>query len=389
MIPLEAFLTCSVSQDKWKQGMAAFVAKMKNFDTTLEQFHETVWGCQPGHKRPFHVKRDLEFAVYEMPAYRVFVNNAKGISMEVPVHASRNQALDAMGDYLNAIGVGEECPVPMSEYVALLNQGMDAVRGKEHVFNENDYDQAYLRKFVIGYCDGKVWTSENVPPDMITAVFMPVMFGALDLPKEILAEITPLLPPDPGTKESFAESEPTDDELPVLPAKPKGHKLIEPDSDKVDKLERGEFFGTLVPGESLESYLASIAAKNADAEAKYNADMAQWETDNATLVERRDAIIKANADRKADWQARKKLAEDTRAFDLADARHSIARSGARQQYWKDLGCIWEIMEGGNAAPRSINGMPMFFSCRFMPKTVMARASVAIEREMAHRKEMII
>lgn len=389
MIPLEPFLTCSVSQDKWKRGMAAFMGRLKNFDVTLEKFHETVWSCQPGRGRPFRVKRDLEFAVYEMPAYRVLVNNTRGIAMEVPVHATRNQALDAMGDYLNAIGVGEECPVPMSEFVALLNQGIDAVRGKERVFAESDYTQEDLRKFVIGYCDGLVWTTENVDPNMMSMVFLPIMFGALDLPKELIEAITPLLPPDPGTKESFAEPEPADEPLPALSPKPKAFTPIHPDSERVDRLERGEFFGTLVPGESLTTYLADIDAQNVAGEAKYQAESAQWEADNATILLVREEVAKANAARKVEWEARKKLAEDTRAFDLADARHSIAMSGARQQYWKDLGIIWEIMEGKNTAPRSINGMPMFFSCRFMSKDVLARASAAIDREMEHRKGMVI
>lgn len=389
-IPLEPFLTCSVSQDKWKNGMATFMGRLKNFNMTLEKFHEVTWSCQPGRGRPFRVKRGLEFAVYEMPAYRVFVNNERGICLEVPEQATRDQALDAMGDYLNAIGVGEECPLPMSEFVALVNQGMDAVRGKERVFEESDYTQEDLRKFVIGYCDGLVWTTENIPPNMVTVVFMPIMFGALDLPKELIDEITPRLPPDPGTRESFAEPEPADEPLPTIPPKPKEFTTIHPDSERVDCLERGEFFGTLVPGESLATYLADIDAQNVAGEAKYQRDLTQWETDNATTLRVREEVTQANARRHTEWEARKKLAEDTRAFDIADARYSMAMAGARQQYWKDLGCIWEIAEGKNASSgRSINGMPMFFSCHFMSKDVLARASAAIDREMDHRKAMII
>lgn len=36
-----------------------------------------------------------------------------------------------------------------------------------------------LREFVLGYCDGHIWTSFDVPPDVLGLVFMPVSFGAL------------------------------------------------------------------------------------------------------------------------------------------------------------------------------------------------------------------
>jgi hypothetical protein len=387
-IPLETFLTCSVSQDKWKQGMAAFMGRLKNFDVTLEKFHDTVWAIR-GRGRPFQWKGEFRFFVYEMPTYRVFVNNTKGICMEVPAQATRDQALDAMGDYLHALGVEEECPLPMSEFIRLANQGIDAVRGKERILDKGEDDLETLKKFVIGYCDGKVWTSDNVPPNMMSAVFMPVMFGALDLPKELLEEIAPLLPPDPGTKESFAETEPVDEPLPPLPAQPKKPKTVEPDPEQIYRLERGAFFNTLIPGESLEAYLADIDAQNAAGDAQYQADLAQCQNDNATTLALREEVAKANARRHADWEDRKKMAQDTRAFDLAEARHSIALWGARQKYWENLGCIWEIADGGSTAGRSINGMPMFFSCRFMSKATLARALAAIDREMDHRKAMVI
>lgn len=388
-IPLEPFLTCSVSQDKWKRGMAAFLDRLKNFNMTLEQFHEAVWACQTGHKKPFQWTGEFRFFVYEMPTYRVFVNNTKGICMEVPAQATRNQALDAMGNYLDALGVGEKCVLPMSEYVDLLNQGMDAVRGKELIFDKGEEDQEALRKFVIGYCDGLVWTSENVPPHMLSMVFMPIMFGALDLPKELIEAITPLFPPDPGTKESFAEPEPAEDPLPNLPVAPREFHAIPPDMDKLDRLERGEFFNTLLPGESVASYLMELDDKNAAGAAKYQTDLAEWQSDNATILALRQKVAQANANRHTEWEARKKLAEDTHAFDIADARYSIAMAGARQQYWTNLGCIWEIMEGKNTMPRGVNGMPMFSSCRLMSKAVYARACAAINREMEHRKEMVI
>lgn len=42
-----------------------------------------------------------------------------------------------------------------------------------------------LREFVIDYCDGTVTTSAEVPSDLLTFVFMPLMFGMVSgVPKE-------------------------------------------------------------------------------------------------------------------------------------------------------------------------------------------------------------
>lgn len=378
-----------IAATHWKNAILAFTKKMRNFTTTLEDFHRICWGNQ-NKIRPYRWTGEFRFDVYETPTYRVLVNNTKGICLEVPTECTRDQALDAMGSYLNTIGVGEkECPLPYSEFLNLMSLGANAVRGKEMDFTNIDKDQETLRKFVIGYCDGVVWTSETVDPGMISTVFLPIMFGALDLPKELVAEITPKLPQDLGTRETFAEPEPTDEEPPKLPPKPQKPKVVEPDPVQVDKLERREFFNTSIPGESLTTYMADIDAKNAEVATKYNVELSTWGSDNAPLLERQEAIIKANVERKAAWAERKKVAEDTHAFDMAEARYNIAQAGARMQYWKDMGCIWEATGDRNTAHRSVNGMPMFYSCRFMSKAAMARASVAIDREMEHRKSMVI
>jgi hypothetical protein len=56
-------------------------------------------------------------------------------------------------------------------------------------------------------------------------------------------------------------------------------------------------------------------------------------------------------------------------------------------YLESLGCIWEWNK--DAGPRSVNGMPCFFSMRLMNKTDAERAFKAIHEELERRKEIKI
>jgi len=50
---------------------------------------------------------------------------------------------------------------------------------------------------------------------------------------------------------------------------------------------------------------------------------------------------------------------------------------------ENIGTVWEYMS--EAGPRSINGYPMFFSCRLMHTDDWKRACRAIDKELARRK----
>jgi len=56
-----------------------------------------------------------------------------------------------------------------------------------------------------------------------------------------------------------------------------------------------------------------------------------------------------------------------------------------QESIENIGVLWEHMS--EAAPRGINGYPMFFSCRIMHKDDWTRARAAIKKEL-HRREAI-
>lgn len=52
-----------------------------------------------------------------------------------------------------------------------------------------------------------------------------------------------------------------------------------------------------------------------------------------------------------------------------------------------IGLIWEWKNAPGQVPRSINGFPMFTSCRLMHDLDLARAQKAIDVEMERRKEV--
>lgn len=62
-----------------------------------------------------------------------------------------------------------------------------------------------------------------------------------------------------------------------------------------------------------------------------------------------------------------------------------AFENARREYLEEIGVVWERMSA--AGPRSINGMPCFFSMHIMHKDDWDRALKAIQAEEQRRKEI--
>lgn len=77
--------------------------------------------------------------------------------------------------------------------------------------------------------------------------------------------------------------------------------------------------------------------------------------------------------------------------DMAEMVFMPLALGAFEGWTEDecskVGCVWEHMK--EAGPRSINGMPMFFSLRTMHVEDWARARAAIEVEIKRRKEIVV
>lgn len=62
-----------------------------------------------------------------------------------------------------------------------------------------------------------------------------------------------------------------------------------------------------------------------------------------------------------------------------------AFTGWKKEDLGQLGCVYERID--KAAPRGINGLPMFFSMRMMHTEDWARAIIAINRELNRRENI--
>lgn len=307
----------------------------------------------------------------------------EGIRLEVPDNFTREQALDAMEDFFRDTNAVEYSPLSGSEIVGAINQGIEAIQGKEFVFPE-DEDPAMLKAFVLDAVAGHILTSENVDPTVISMVFMPIALGALEVPQAVMDEIADKLPPCPPTTE-FTEPEPTPEPLPAsTPIAPEAPATMKCDPQEVERLARGEFFGTLMPGETLEAYRASIRDKNAALKTAHKAALSDYEKSKQDYDREVQAVTERNAARHREWEDRKKRAEQG---DLAAvAKYDVACVAARIRYWKDMGCIWQHCDKAHSG-RGVNGYPIFWSFNLMSAKTWERALAAIRRECDRQKEI--
>lgn len=65
----------------------------------------------------------------------------------------------------------------------------------------------------------------------------------------------------------------------------------------------------------------------------------------------------------------------------------LALGGGADLDPNDIGCIYEYI--GEAGPRSINGLPCFFSCRFLNKKDAEFAFIQIRKEMKRRESLTL
>jgi hypothetical protein len=337
---------------------------------------------------------EFRFWVWERPTYRLFVSNPKGVSLEVPVDATRNDVLDALEQY--------RCDIQMSgglltgsEAADLDLLGREVIKGRE--LNIGSYSDDDLRKFVLACCDGKVWTDQDCRGTDIGMVFMPVVFGALSPPDEILEEVEKKLPAHPGDKPPYPPrpTAPDEPEYPETPERPPEPKWFQEDPERVTDIERKIGWQAADEGD-LERYRTYIETKNQALREDYDVLLGVWEAEceevwaqQETLEQQYEADMadyEKNAE--ADWKAECEQHEARlMEWRRAKERHDVARGGLGAQYVKDLGIIWEYVD--KAGPRAVNGCPMFFSCHLMNREDWGRAYDAIQREAKRRKSFKI
>lgn len=237
-----------------------------------------------------------------------------------------------------------------------------------------------LREIVRARLAGEIMFSDEVPAQSMGMVFMPVMFGALNPPKELLEQVLGSSEPP----ESLPEEPPKplhpgyQDKAGEAPQKPVLGKLP-------DKAQSDRDWGYL-PDEEWEELRAALDRKN---QSKIRA----WE--EATEAWMR-ALDQDALDNKAVDEAHEKALQEWRES-LSKHEEALAERERLREDWEqrslqvykewtqDVGVIFGKME--HTFPRSINGLPMFHQIQILHKEDWERVKVALIREQKRTDEL--
>lgn len=264
-----------------------------------------------------------------------------------------------------------------------------------------------LRKFVLGVADGQIFTSAHMDGgydhSLMGMVFMPIAFGAMKPAEEFLA-LLPEPPEEPGDKpETPTLDLPDKPENTVKePAYPEEPKPPEPkdvprhiieavewgeiDESEIDDYRegRGAFLERLAKWQvekwqPWKDTVDDLRGKHEADIAAYEAQVAAWEAECATLQSGYDAEMAGLQEALDAW------AEADRKYRAEKAHYDRIIGRAYQHHFQHLGLFWEWMSA--AGPRSVNGYPIFFSCRIMHTEDWERARRAIIREQERRESI--
>lgn len=81
----------------------------------------------------------------------------------------------------------------------------------------------------------------------------------------------------------------------------------------------------------------------------------------------------------------RQFADTDRAWQDSNFLYETAIKAARQHYTRTVGVVWEHLD--KAQPASVNGNPVFFSCRFMHTEDWKRVYPFIEQERERRANL--
>lgn len=249
-----------------------------------------------------------------------------------------------------------------------------------------------LMQFVHGYLAGTVYTLEDVR-DMASMVFMPLMFGAFSLPEGTANPLDAWMP-KVGDEPKWP-ARPTDKKSPSKPsrpAKPKEPTAEVPDPETMQGFADLSWDDPDGADAQRATYLSGIQSRNEAATAAWRTAVAQWEAD----VPYRDALAKwkqtckqVDADNKQAQEDHRKVVDVFKtthsAWERADRLDCIVRGVFSAVRLQDLGTVWADTLRDNPMPRSINGLPMFSSCRLLAKADYAVARKMIDSEIQRRE----
>lgn len=237
-----------------------------------------------------------------------------------------------------------------------------------------------LRADVRGILENQLYPSVSVPPSLVGMVFMPVLLGALAPPDEVRDLVFGGLGPKP--KEPLPPEAPKKPKLPEALPFPAEPTLVEVDPE----MEFKERWSDISPDE-MAAHRAEVAQKNAETQAKYEAELARVTKHNETLNRRATRVCREHAKKLKQHQAAYKNWETTQ---LAEYHQKLAAWEALNEklytgWVQDIGCLIGDMK--NTFPRSINGYPMFHAYYVVHKDDWKRIAAAVNRELDRAKNL--
>ncbi len=237
-----------------------------------------------------------------------------------------------------------------------------------------------LRQLVSEIVAGTFITDAQVSADLVQSVFMPLMFGAFNVPEGVEENLMGEKAPnsEPYKAQKPPEPLPYPAEPPALPAEV---VLLEPDENLALACKFGD-----ISDESYQEHLDYIKSQNQALKLKYKTELDA--TSGLRKAWKKDCL---SIDRKNQRGLNKYLKNEIVLMDahLQKEEEVTAWRDRRREmfseWWSELGAIGEHIS--KAGPRSINGYPIFFSMAVINKEDWDRIRAAVKREFDHRDNM--
>lgn len=239
-------------------------------------------------------------------------------------------------------------------------------------------DQEQRRGAVLDVLETRVLLSEQVPGDLWSMVFMPLAFGALSPPVEVMEKLLG------GPKPPIPEGSPTHPPEPTYPAESKPPKR--PAKLRIPKEKTFAWSWGEISEEEYQEYAAKIKGLNEEREVRHAENTACFAETLAAHKEKLQAIKAEYEASVQAWEA-EVAAWDQKVAAAIQAAADWQMKGDRvfSRWYEDVGVL--VGDYKDAGPRSINGYPMFMSMRIWSKSDWTRIRDAVIREQARRKEI--
>lgn len=238
-----------------------------------------------------------------------------------------------------------------------------------------------LRAFIKSYLGGDLFLSANIHPQdqhLTSMIFMPLLFGALSYPNS-----RPEVPEMPTAP--LRPTRPVKVAVPVVERMAALMKELAEARQALVDVDFKERWGEAGPGELETAKIAVNNVKDRISQVHVDAEAEATENFRTSLRDYRMELVGYREARRSFRSAVRVVEETKRNLQAQIEAWETARDEHNNRADQELGVIYAPMK--DAAPRGINGYPIFFSCDFLHKEDWAIARKVIEREQARQKDL--